>query len=385
MFTADLKEISTALAFIKRATGYNASRARNSVPEITMARLDVDALGRLTVGLFDYETAAHVVVPAEGEPVSTAVRFNSLVAAIKTVGGKGVATFEVTIKGLRITAAGAATMVPVFVGDLPALPELVDPRMIISTTGPAFAEAAAAVAASVGTDDTLPMLTGVRVESGPAKTPVLVTTDRFKLTVAEIETSIVLADNVEMLVPGRELTAFGKAAAKHERVEVTASVGEFGRGWVTLESDTLRVTARLLDCEFPKFRQLLPKPDDYVATLTVDTAELAKRFKAMSATSRSVRLTITPGGVAANGSNYNSDHVWTGSTFTVDTIESRIDDNMVIAFSTDYLADLLAAAPRGTKAALSFIKPGRPMAIEYGAVKAMLMPVRIPGNDDRAK
>ncbi|AIM50383.1 DNA polymerase III sliding clamp [Mycobacterium phage Omnicron] len=388
MFTADLKQIATALTFIKRATGYSASRSR-SLPELCMARVDV-ADGQLTVGLFDYETAASATVPAVhegGHTVSTAVKLDALATAIKSVGGKGNATFDVTIKGLRIAAGGASTIVPVFVGELPELPRLVDPTRILSVTGPAFAEAVAAVAASVGTDDTLPMLTGVRVETDPSRATVtLATTDRFKLTVAEVETNIVLADNIEMLVPGRALTAFGKAAAKQDQVEVTASIGTAAGprniGWVMLASDTLCVIARLLDCEFPKFRQLLPKPDDYVASLTVDATELAKRFKAMSASSRSVRLQITKQGVTASGC-MSADWSNSGPTFTVDTIESRVDDDMVIEFSTEYLADLLAAAPRGTKATMSFTKPTRPAVFEYGAVKAMLMPIRIPGNDSK--
>lgn len=386
MFTADLKEISSALAFIKRATGYTASRARNSVPEITMARLDMAEPGKLTVGLFDYETAAHVIVPAEGDSLTTAVRLEALVAAIKTVGGKGPATFDVVEGTLFITAAGAMATVPVFTGELPAMPNLVNAEPIISTTGPVFAEAAAAVAASVGTDDTLPMLTGVRIETDPARNmAMLATTDRFKLSVVELATNTGVDPAVEILAPGRALTAFGKAAAKHDRVQAAATIGRGGvrgAGWVMLASDTLCVTARLLNCEFPKFRQLLPKPDDYVAQLTVDTAELAKRFKAMSATSRSVRLQITRQGVTAHGF-MSTDWTDTGSSFPVDTIESRVDDNMVIAFSPEYLAALLAAAPRGTKATMSFIKPTRPMAVEYGAVKAMLMPVRIPGNDSK--
>ncbi|ASR85743.1 DNA polymerase III sliding clamp [Mycobacterium phage Edugator] len=394
MFSADLKQIATALTFIKRATGYSVSRSRNSVPEVSMVRLDVTG-GQLTVGLFDYETAAAANVPAiheGGLTVSTAVRLDALVAAIKTVGGKGNATFDVTIKGLRITAGGASTTVPVFVGELPELPVLVDPQMIVSTTGARFAEAAAAVGASVGTDDTLPMLTGVRIETDPARSVVtLASTDRFKLSVVDIADRYGLPAgkvnerNIEMLAPGRALTAFAKAAAKADTVEVGATIGPGGTrgaGWVMFASDTLCVIARLLDCDFPKFRQLLPKQDDYVASLTVDATELAKRFKAMSASSRSVRLQITKQGVTARGF-MSADWSDSGSTFTVDTIESRVDDDMVIAFSTEYLADLLAAVPRGAKATMSVTKPTRPAVFEYGAVRAMLMPVRIPGNDSK--
>ena len=50
-----------------------------------------------------------------------------------------------------------------------------------------------------------------------------------------------------------------------------------GEGLLGIVNDPRRTTTRLLDAEFPKFRQLLPK--EHTSVATVDVAELADAIK----------------------------------------------------------------------------------------------------------
>ena len=89
---------------------------------------------------------------------------------------------------------------------MPALPEETG---VISAD--LFAEAIGQVAVAAGKDDTLPMLTGIRVEiSGEAV--VLAATDRFRLAVRELTWSTSSPSlEAAVLVPAKTLAEAAKA------------------------------------------------------------------------------------------------------------------------------------------------------------------------------
>ena len=186
MFTLDIKALNTNITFIKRAGGYS-KRRYTTVAALEAIRLDI-ADGTATVGWFDYETSVEVRMPATGSD-TVALPVEDLVSAIKAVGGKGIATFTVADGKLTIEVDGmtASVLLPEYGEDLPNMPE-VDAAPILITTGGEFSTVTAAVGAAVGTDDTLPMLTGVRLDVGD--TVQAATTDRFRLVVAEVPSTI---------------------------------------------------------------------------------------------------------------------------------------------------------------------------------------------------
>ncbi len=152
------------------------------------------------------------------------------------------------------------------VEDYPALPALPDETGVISAD--LFAEAIGQVAVAAGRDDTLPMLTGIRVEIS-GETVVLAATDRFRLAVRELTWSTESADvEAAVLVPAKTLAEAAKAgtggADVHLSLGAGAAVGK--EGLLGIRSDGKRSTTRLLDAEFPKFRQLLPTEHTAVAT-----------------------------------------------------------------------------------------------------------------------
>jgi len=331
-----------------------------------------------TVTWFDYETAVAVNMDASGNG-NIVLPVADLLAAVKTLGGKGVAQFTVTDSihptahtDVTISVDGMSTTVTLPLWeDLPNVP-VVNSAPIVTVTGEQFANVATAVGAAVGTDDTLPMLTGVRLEVLDNEVHAA-TTDRFRLVDVTVP-SIANADDTAVLIPGRAVTAFGKFSTKSQSVTVSG----VSDGWVVLQSDTARVTVRAMDAQFPKFRQLFPLSDDYSATFTVDPAVLGKRLKALSANSFQVAFNISQSGIKATAAERHGD----GETsFSVNVGDLVARDNLTAAFNPEYLASILLAVPNGQKATMSVTTPARPAVITWEGVRALLMPVRIPGTE----
>ena len=138
----------------------------------------------LTVSGFDYEVSAEVQIPAEiASPGSVLVSGRLLSDIVRSLPAKPV---DVSVEGTRVslTCGSARFSLPTMaVEDYPTLPTLPDETGVVSAD--LFAEAIGQVAVAAGRDDTLPMLTGIRVEISGEKV-VLAATDRFRLAVREL-------------------------------------------------------------------------------------------------------------------------------------------------------------------------------------------------------
>lgn len=232
----------------------------------------------LTISGFDYEVSAEVQVSAEiASPGSILVSGRLLSDITKALPAKPV---EVSVEGSRVslTCGSARFSLPTLaVEDYPALPALPEETGVVASD--LFAEAIGQVAVAAGRDDTLPMLTGIRVEIS-GESVVLAATDRFRLAVREL-TWATSAQDVEaaVLVPAKTLAEAAKAGTDGTEVHLSLGAGQsVGKdGLLGIRSDGKRSTTRLLDAEFPKFRQLLP--NEHTAVATIGVAELTEAIK----------------------------------------------------------------------------------------------------------
>ena len=140
---------------------------------------------RLTVSGFDYETSARVELDATiGDPGRVLVSGRLLADITRALPAKPV---DVVVDGARatISCGNSRFSLPTMpVEDYPQLPAM--PQVAGIVPGDVLAQAVQQVAVAAGRDDTLPMLTGIRLEiDGPRLT--LAATDRFRLAVRELE------------------------------------------------------------------------------------------------------------------------------------------------------------------------------------------------------
>ena len=105
-----------------------------------------------------------------------------------------------------------------------------------------------------------------------------------------------------MLVPAKTLAEAAKAGTDGTDVHLSlgagAAVGK--EGLLGIRSDGKRTTTRLLDAEFPKFRQLLPAEHTAVATIGVaELTEAIKRVALVADRGAQVRMEFDDGGRCA--------------------------------------------------------------------------------------
>jgi DNA polymerase-3 subunit beta len=152
-------------------------------------------------------------------------------------------------------------------------------------------------------------------------------------------------------------------------------------GLLGLSGSGKRTTTRLLDADFPKYRQLLPSEHSAAAIIDIDALQQAiKRVSLVAERGTQVRLEFVDGGLrlSAGGDDEGSAEEELPVEYTGDAV--------TIAFNPGYLLDGLGAV-RTQKVHLSFTTPSRPALLkpvdEDGNVAPgylyLLMPVRLPG------
>src|ERR1700736_5631859 len=205
----------------------------------------------LIISGFDYEVSAEVRLAAEIASPGTALVSGRLLSDItKALPNKPV---DVQVEGTRVSlACGSAkfSLPTMAVEDYPTLPTL--PEETGALPSDVFAEAIGQVAVAAGRDDTLPMLTGIRVEIS-GETIVLAATDRFRLAVRELTWYTAVPDiEAAVLVPPKTLSEATKPGITGIDVQLALGAGtNVGKeGVLGIRGEGKRSTALLLDAVF---------------------------------------------------------------------------------------------------------------------------------------
>jgi len=345
----------------------------------------------LTIAGFDFDVSAQVQVPAEIASAGTVLVSGRLLSDItRALPAKPV---DVSVEGSRmlLNCGSAKFSLPAMpVEDYPALPILPEETGVLAAD--LFTEAVGQVAIAAGRDDTLPMLTGIRVEISGDKV-VLAATDRFRLAVRELTWSTATPDiDAAVLVPAKTLAEAAKSVAPGSDVHLAlgtgAGVGE--ERLLGMRSGGRRSTTRLLDTEFPKYRQLLPAEHTAVATIAVaDLTEAIKRVALVADRGAQVRMEFSEGVVRLSA---GADGV--GMAEEELAVEFA-GEPLTIAFNPTYLTDGLGSLHSG-RVTFGFTTPSKPAVLRpaseddgpsgLGPFPAgdtdyvyLLMPVRLPG------
>ena len=272
---------------------------------------------------------------------------------------------------------------------VPAATGTIDPQL--------FTEAIGQVAVAAGRDETLPMLTGIRMET-EGNMVTMAATDRFRLAVRTFEWNQIPEGNAELLIPAKTLadTARSLDAGSSEPVTLAFGDGSDGRavgadGLLGILADPRRTTTRLLDAEFPKFRPLLPKQHSSLASVRIDPLrEAIRRVSLVADRGAQIRMDFSEGQVvlSAHGDEAGRAEEVLECAF--------VGEPLLIAFNPGYLSDGLSAI-HTDRVVMGFTQPSRPAVLipepdelpEAGEdgmfpnpeteFTYLLMPVRLPG------
>jgi DNA polymerase III subunit beta len=341
--------------------------SRPSVPVLAGVMLRV-AGGRLTVSGFDYEVSSQVSTEVQSDADGAALVSGRLLAEItKALPAKPVDVAAVGSHLELVCGSARFTLPTMPVEDYPTLPEM--PATAGTVDAAAFAGAVSQVAVAAGRDDTLPLLTGVRVEL-EGSTMTLLATDRYRLAIKELEWRPEAPDaSLHALVPAKILADTAKTLGPlGGDVTVALTRGGIGEGMIGFVGGARRTTSRLLDGDFPKVRNLLPDHHSAQARIPVAAlVEVVRRVALVAERTTPVRLSFSEDGLVVEAGG-------TEDARASEAMEAGYEgEAMQVAFNPGYLLDGLAALD-GPVAVLSLTDPRKPAVLAPAGADGELIP-----------
>ncbi len=254
--------------------------------------------------------------------------------------------------------------------DFPPFPEP-DPATSVSLPVAAFVDTAMKVAGSASRDETRPVLTGILVAASGSELR-MVATDSYRLSVKETTLASPLSSAFEVNVPARALQELARIATHaEEETELEISVRQ---NQVVFVLGEMVLSSRLIDGQFPNYRQLLPETFDHELQVSgPELREVVRRISLLAQKNAPLRLAFHAGEL-------------TISAQTPDIGEARESlpvafqgEPLEIGFNPEFLRDGLDAI-EDSDVLLKLISPLRPGLLEAADGSGfiyLIMPIRL--------
>ncbi|MCG2623622.1 DNA polymerase III subunit beta [Arthrobacter sp. I2-34] len=333
--------------------------------------------GMVSIASFDYEISARLQIAADVSEEGTILVSGRLLADICR--SLPSAPVEIGTDGSKVTLTCRSSrfnLATMPVADYPELPALPEASGVVD--GDAFAQAVSQVIIAASRDDTLPILTGVRMEIEDGLITLL-STDRYRLALRELPWR---PGN-----PGISTSALVKAKTLSEVAKTLGGSGELSLALsenselIGFESGGRRTTSLLVDGDYPKIRSLFPENTPIHATVETSVlVEAVRRVSLVAERNTPVRLAFTDGQLTLDAG--------TGEDAQAsEALEAAlVGDEITVAFNPHYLSEGLSAFD--TKyVRFSFTTPPKPAVLtgqddltgeDRPEYRYLLMPVRLP-------
>jgi len=253
--------------------------------------------------------------------------------------------------------------------DFPPFPEP-DSSSSVSLPADAFVSTALKVAGSASRDETRPVLTGILVSASDRELR-MVATDSYRLSVKQTVLDSPIATAFEVNVPARALQELARVAPQTGDRELSISVRQ---NQVLFVAGRVVLSSRLIDGQFPNYRQLLPESFEHELRIAGgELTDVVRRISLLAQKNAPLRLSFQPGEL-------------TVSAQTPDVGQARESlpvafqgEPLEIGFNPEFLRDGLEAIEQGD-VLLKLISPLRPGLIEAAdgsGFQYLIMPIRL--------
>jgi DNA polymerase III subunit beta len=253
--------------------------------------------------------------------------------------------------------------------DFPTLPEP-SPETRVALPVDAFVATISRVARSASRDETRPVLTGVLM-SASAQELRMVATDSYRLSVKETALDEPLQGSLEANVPARALQELVRIAQAAPAESVTVSVGQ---NQVVFELGDIVLSSRLIDGQFPNYRQLLPESVEHELRLASgELTDVVRRISLLAQKNAPLRLSFSEGTLTVSAQTPD-----VGEASEAVPVPFH-GDAFEIGFNPDFLRDGLESI-ESDELVLKLISPLRPGLIESpdsGDFVYLIMPIRL--------
>jgi len=336
--TAKQEHLSHGLRVAGRAVA-----SRSPLPITTNVLLATDG-GRLKISATNLDIAISTWIDTDiAEEGAITLPAKLLSEFVDTLPGEPI---DLTVKtgghsGHLVSGRYEATIRGMDASDFPVIPTAeeqpaatVEPRLL--------KEMIDQVAFAAAMDDTRPILTGVLATFSDQQLT-LAAADSFRLAVRSGGLTGPASGDFSVIVPARTLAELAKILPDGEEpVEITVTPN---RNQVVFRAPDIHVVSRLIEGNFPNYRQIIPTK--FATRVVVSTGDLLKATKIASFFSRDnsnvITLEIQPGGEAGMGNL-----VVTGAAAELGEDRGEIDavvngGGARISFNSRYVSDVLGA------------------------------------------
>jgi DNA polymerase-3 subunit beta len=253
--------------------------------------------------------------------------------------------------------------------DFPELPAPTpDTRMTLPAQ--AFVDTALQVSRSASRDETRPVLTGVLVSASESELR-MVATDSYRLSVKRTALQAPLEGTIEANVPARALAELARIVQAGELSEIAVSVG---KSQIVFELDGTVLSSRLIDGQFPNYRQLLPESVEHELRLsTPEILDVVRRVSLMAQKNAPLRLAFSEGQLVVSA---QTPDVGEASEALPVPFSGELFE---IGFNPEFLRDGLESV-ESDELVLKLISPLRPGLIESPdgtEFVYLIMPIRL--------
>lgn len=355
--------------------------SRPPVPVLAGLLVEAEADGTLVLSGFDYEVSARVQVPADVEQPGRVLVSGRLLADISRSLPEH--PVQVVAAGAKVTltcGASRFSLLTMPVEEYPALPPM--PAVTGSVAGEVFGQAVAQVTVAASRDETLPILTGVRMEVEDDKVTLLAT-DRYRLAMRELAWKPgAPGTSAIALVRARTLSEVARALSGGGEVALALSDGAGGSDLIGFETSGRRTTSLLVDGDYPKVRSLFPAESPIHAVVSTSAlVEAVRRVSLVAERNSPVRLTFTDGQVTLEAGEGEDAQASEALEATL------VGPDITVAFNPSFLLDGLGALTTDY-VRLSFTVATKPAVLtgqdsldgpDDVSYRYLLMPVRMAG------
>ncbi len=308
------------------AAGRAVANRGGALPVLAGVRAELTG-NRLKLTGSDLELTIEIEIEVAGERDGIAVLPSKISSdLVRSLGDPRV---EVSVEGdeASITAGRFESSLRLLPADeFPRLAMPADDAVTLAAKD--FAAALHQVVPAASADDARPILTGVLMaaEDGGLR---LVATDSYRLAVRDLPGASVLSEGQSVLVPSKALGELARLLSGADTVTLRLGLRD-----ATFEVGDTRLTTRLIEGEFPNYRQLISGTQANQLTIGREPLlDALRRVRLLARESTPVRLALRPDGVEL-------------SAVTQDVGQAQEDldakyegAELVIAFNPEYLAD----------------------------------------------
>lgn len=359
-------ELLTQLQTVSRVAS-----TRGAIQALSGVQL-VAAGGRVELRATDQEVGLRVPLPAEIEREGSVVLpARLLVDVVRSLSGP-TATLEQrpAEQDVELVAGNAQFHIRTLRSeDFPEFPEP-ESDGTVSVPARAFVDTILRVASSASRDETRPVLTGILVSASDRELR-MVATDSYRLSVKETVLEQPLQTGFEANVPARALQELARLVQQLDEEQLSVGVRA---NQVVFQIGDVVLSSRLIEGQFPNYRQLLPETYEHELTLAgAEVTEVVRRISLLAQKNAPLRLTFTPGEL-------------TISAQTPDIGEARESlpvafqgEPFEIGFNPDFLRDGLEGVAGGdiVLKLISPLRPGLIQSAEDNGFLYLIMPIRL--------